>query len=189
MGMKHPQVLYRGMHRDTQPPAEAASDIERWLMRAALSYINRYPTSQANLSRVLVRKLQRRLDDPDEAAALVARVVDRLVEARLVDDSLFAGARVAALKRRGISAAVTRAKLREKGVDEATASTALLEEGHDEREAAHAYARRRGLGPFRVRDRTGRRDRDVAAMARAGFPVDIAIDIVDGDRDWNDPQR
>lgn len=188
MGMKHPQVLYRGMHGDTQPP-EAASDIERWLMRAALSYINRYPTSRANLSRVLARKLQRRLDDPDEAGALVARVADRLVEARLVDDALFAGARVAALKRRGMSAAVTRAKLREKGVDEATASTALVEEGHDEREAAHAYARRRGLGPFRIRDRAGRRDRDVAAMARAGFAVDIAIETVDGDVDGNGPER
>ena len=88
-----------------------------------------------------------------------------------------------------MSAAVTRAKLREKGVDEATASTALVEEGHDEREAAHAYARRRGLGPFRIRDRAGRRDRDVAAMARAGFAVDIAIETVDGDVDGNGPER
>ena len=181
MGMKHPEVLYRGMHGDTQPPAEAASDIERWLMRAALSYVDRYPTSRSNLARVLARKLQRRHDDPDAAAAMVERVVDRLCAARLVDDALFAGARVASLKRRGISAAATRAKLREKGVDDATASTALLEEGHDERAAAHAYARRRGLGPFRTRDRAERRDRDVAAMARAGFPVDIAIRIVDGD--------
>lgn len=150
-------------------------------MRAALSYIDRYPTSRSNLSRVLARKLQRRLDDPDAAADMVERIVDRLGAARLVDDALFAGARVAALKRRGISAMATKAKLREKGIDEETAATALTEEGHDEREAAHAYARRRGLGPFRARDRAGRRDRDVASMARAGFPVEIAIEVVDGD--------
>ena len=82
MGMKHPQVLYRSMHGDTQPPAEAASDIERWLMRAALSYINRYPTSRANLSRVLARKLQRRVDDPDEARAMLDLGVDGIMTDR-----------------------------------------------------------------------------------------------------------
>ena len=40
-----------------------------------------------------------------------------------------------------------------------------------EREAALAYARRRRLGPFRLRERAERRERDIAAMVRAGFAL------------------
>ena len=43
-----------------------------------------------------------------------------------------------------------------------------------------AYARRRHLGPYRAPDaRDGRRERDLASLARAGFGFDIARRVVD----------
>jgi regulatory protein len=52
-----------------------------------------------------------------------------------------------------------------------------------ELEAAATYARRRRLGPHR-RDpeaRAERRERDLAALARAGFSYAIAQQIIDAD--------
>ncbi|MHA1114431.1 MAG: regulatory protein RecX, partial [Alphaproteobacteria bacterium] len=46
--------------------------------------------------------------------------------------------------------------------------------------AAIAYARRRRLGPWRVAAaRAERRERDLAALARAGFNYDLARRVVD----------
>ena len=55
-------------------------------------------------------------------------------------------------------------------------------DGYRERAAARRYAERRRLGPWRADParRSGRRDRDIAAMARAGFPVRLAISVIDG---------
>ncbi len=164
---------------------DAQGDVEpqtvQWLQRAALSYIDRYPTSRANLVRVLRRKLHRRGLDDAAHRMLAESLADRLCAARLVDDAQFAELRVSALKRRGASALAIRGKLMEKGVDDETAAAAMEREGHDEAAAALRYARRRGLGPFRRKDRQARHDRDIAAMMRAGFPGRVARSVVEGD--------
>ena len=43
------------------------------------------------------------------------------------------------------------------------------------------YARRRRIGPWRRRDRTDYRDRDLAALARQGFSYDIARKVIDAE--------
>ena len=46
--------------------------------------------------------------------------------------------------------------------------------------AAVALARRRHLGPYRpLTERKDRRNRDLAAMARAGFDYDVARKVID----------
>jgi regulatory protein len=48
--------------------------------------------------------------------------------------------------------------------------------------AAVALARRRRLGPFSTRaDRHERREKDMAALARAGFGYDIALKVIDAE--------
>ncbi|MEY3012663.1 MAG: hypothetical protein RIT45_1398, partial [Pseudomonadota bacterium] len=42
-----------------------------------------------------------------------------------------------------------------------------------------AYARRRGLGPYRFSDRAERRDKDLAAMMRAGHAMRVARAVID----------
>ncbi|HZW47967.1 MAG TPA: regulatory protein RecX, partial [Microvirga sp.] len=56
-------------------------------------------------------------------------------------------------------------------------------EEDDEERAARAFARRRKLGPYRPGERVPYRDKDLAAMARAGFRFDVARSIIDGELD------
>ena len=157
-----------------------------WMMRAAAHYIERYATSSGNLRRVLEAKVRRRArargEAPDEHGEMIAATVARFVDLKLVDDERFAEAKLASLRRRGTSARMAAAKLSEKGVERDLIETALAADESDDRTAAEAYARRRRLGPYRLRDRRARRDRDVAAMVRAGFSYCDAAAAIDGER-------
>jgi regulatory protein len=158
-----------------------------YLQRAAMAYLERYSSSAENLRRVLRRKVDKRCrlrgEDPSEFHELIDDVVAKSLRVGLIDDSRYAEARVATLRRRGGSARAIQAKLSAKGVDRTTIAAALEGEEGDEEQAARAFARRRKLGPFRPGERAPYRDKDLAAMARAGFRFDVARAIVEGERD------
>lgn len=159
-----------------------------YLQRAALAYLEKYASSAENLRRVLRRKVDKRCrlrgEDPAEFQDMIDEVVAKSLRTGLIDDTRYAEARVATLRRRGGSARAIQAKLSAKGVDRATIAAALEGgEEDDEEKAARAFARRRKLGPFRPGERAPYRDKDLAALARAGFRFDIARQIVDGERD------
>lgn len=157
-----------------------------YLERAAMAYLERYASSSANLARVLRRKVQTRCrlrgEDPQEALGLVDEVVRKALRTGLVDDARYAEGRVASLRRRGGSARAIRAKLAAKGLDRELVEGALGEDPTDDEAAAHAFARRRRLGPYRPGQREPHRDRDLAAMGRGGFSFDLARRVVDGER-------
>jgi regulatory protein len=158
-----------------------------YLQRAAMAYLERYSSSAENLRRVLRRKVDKRCrlrgEDPAEFHELIDEVVAKSLRIGLIDDSRYAEARVATLRRRGGSARAIQAKLSAKGVDRTTIAAALEGEEGDEEQAARAFARRRKLGPFRPGERAPYRDKDLAAMARAGFRFDVARAIVEGERE------
>jgi len=159
-----------------------------YLQRAALAYLERYASSAENLRRVLKRKADRRCrlrgEDAAEFQEMIDEVVAKSLRTGLIDDTRYAEARVATLRRRGGSARAIQAKLSAKGVAR-TAIAAALDGGEedDEEKAAHALARRRRLGPYRPGERAPYRDKDLAALARAGFRFDVARQVVDGERD------
>ena len=68
-----------------------------------------------------------------------------------------------------------------KGVSREVMADAISRDDAAEREAAWALARRRRLGPFRPAERASSRQRDLAAMARAGFGFGLARSVIDGD--------
>ncbi len=77
-------------------------------------------------------------------------------------------------------------KLREKGAGadniEAALETAREDALDVDLAAAAALARRRRLGPYRREDeRQERRDRDLAALVRAGFSYDITRRIIEAE--------
>lgn len=156
-----------------------------WLFRAAAHYLERYASTTANLRRVLERKVMRRCHALGEQPAAYGDLIDvtvaRFVELKLVDDQAFAEARLASLRRRGTSKRMVAAKLSEKGVGRDLVEMLLAKDDSSERDAAAAYAKRRRLGPHRLRERAERRDRDVAAMVRAGFGFSDAAAAIDGD--------
>lgn len=164
-----------------------------WLERAALHYLERYSASTEMLRRTLARRVQKRArargEDPALFTDLVTTTVARAVSAGLVDDARFADTRLANLRRRGTSSRGVSAKLAAKGVPRDVVEAAMLAERDAlpdgeaeaiEDQAARAYAKRRRLGPYRRPDqRAAHRDRDLAALARAGFAYDLARRVVD----------
>lgn len=163
---------------------------KRSLENAALHYLERHASSVEGLRRVLARRVERaaREDrcDRDEAAGWVEDIVTRFARSGLVDDRLFAEGKVASRRRRGESARKIRMTLREKGVDPDLIDRALAgEDGDDTRAAelaaAWRLARRRRLGPYRAADRETHRDRDLAALARAGFDLGTARAVIDAE--------
>ena len=167
-----------------KPPRKVT---EAYLQRAAMSYLERYSSSAENLRRVLRRKVDKRCrlrgEDPAEFKDMIDGVVAKSLRSGLIDDTRYAEARVATLRRRGGSSRAIQAKLSAKGVDRTTIAAALEGEEGDESQAARAFARRRKLGPFRPGGRAPYRDKDLAAMARAGFRFDVARKVIDGEQD------
>lgn len=159
------------------------------LRKAALSYIDRYATSAANLHEVLMRRVRRsvRLHDTDmaEATGWADDIVADFVKRKLVNDRMYAENRAVSLHRSGASRRKIEMSLKIKGVgqtDIAAALEALAESDPDaEFTAACRHAQRRRLGPWRRDDRAARRDRDLAAMARAGFGYRMASRVIDAE--------
>ncbi len=171
--------------RGAGPPPDAAT-----LHDAALDYLARYAATEAGLRRVLERRVERwarsaqaeagEADDvagqASEAKRVVREVVARLVAAGAVNDAVFAENRVRTLIRAGRSRRAVAAHWAAKGVDGDVARSVLPEDTTSELAAALTLARRRRIGPFRtgaLPDQAGRQ-RELAILARAGFPQSIA---------------
>ena len=158
-------------------------------MRMASHYLARYSASTAHLRDVLERKIRRRCElrevpppEPAELSALIAGVVDRLTRAGLIDDAAYGRGRAAALARKGWPAWRVKADLARQDIDVAQEEVA---EAVDLDEAAQArrLAQRKRLGPYRPGEREPYRDKDIRALVRAGFPVSLAMGVVDGEGD------
>jgi regulatory protein len=163
------------------------------LKDAALDYLGRYAASTLRLRQVMKRRIQRSAKanalDPQPLLEELERVIAVLTRTGLLNDASFAENRARSLNRRGGSRRQIAAKLSAAGVAQATtagALTVLEEELPDaERAAAMAYAKRRRLGVYRtLPDETPeRRRKDLMAMARAGFALDLARRILAGQTD------
>lgn len=174
--------------RDARPDRPKTVTGE-WLFRAAARYLERYASSTENLRRVLKRKVERRAATHDEQpgeetrsahAGLIEETIAKFVDLKLVDDRSFAEAKLRNLRRSGTSGRQAAARLGQKGVDRDTIDAVIAGDETSDLAAAHRYARRRRLGPHRLGDQAERRERDVAAMMRAGFSFTDAKAAVDG---------
>ncbi len=158
-----------------------------YLQRAAMHYLERYSAPSAQLRRVLARKIalscRHHGDDPAAHAQALDEVVARCLSSGLVDDQRFAEARAATLRRRGRSARAVAATLTAKGVGRDLARQASSVGEEEELTAARKAARRKRLGPWSRGDRAASRQKDLAALARAGFSITVARAVIDGAAD------
>lgn len=157
------------------------------LMRMASYYLARYSASTARLREVLERKIRRRCElrdapvpEPAEVQAMIDAVVERLTRAGLLDDAAYGRGRAAALARKGWPAWRIRAELQRQDIDAGGEGLAEAVDLDADAQAAR-LAQRKRLGPYRPGAREPYRDRDIRALARAGFPVSVAKRVVDGE--------
>lgn len=161
------------------------------LTNIALHYLDRYASSAQNLKRVLQRRVYKASlyhEDLDikTAHGWIDDLIERYLRSGLLNDLAYAETRARALMARGTAGRVIRIKLMEKGIAPDTIDQALkaLEEEHADPELAAAIklARRRRLGPYAdPAKREDKKDKDMAALARAGFGYDMAQRIVECD--------
>ncbi len=160
------------------------------LESAALHYLERFASSAENLRRVLMRRVYRsaRVHDiePDEAARWVDGIVERYARSGLLDDRRYAENLAHSLSRRGVATRAIRARLMQKGVapEDINYAIAALSEatGDADLSAALALIRRRRLGPHRDPEaRADFHDKDLAALARAGFSYDLARKVIEAE--------
>jgi regulatory protein len=160
----------------------------RYLENAALHYLKRYTSTVSQLKRVLARKVDRSLrfhgGDRTEALGWVDALTDKLIRNGLISDQAYAELKAQSLRASGRSARMIAQKLRMKGVASDVVARKLAEATAEVSEdaAARIWARKKRLGPFRTDPKTRQenRQRDLAALARAGFSFATAKKIIDG---------
>jgi regulatory protein len=186
--MVSPETKKGRKRRKVRPLDEAK------LRDLALSYVARFATTAAKLEAYLSRKIRERgLAEELEGAdipALVGREVERLVELKYVDDEAYAKARSGSLLRRGYGKRRVNEALRHAGVDEAVREDNAPGQAAARR-AAIVMARKRRFGPFdqanaaidpdeeRAKLDPKIREKQVAAMLRAGHSYDAAKAVID----------
>ena len=161
-------------------------------MNKAVDYLGRYASSQHRLRDVLGRFATRKLDqhDPDDIAAAIDATVTRCQTLGYVNDNAFAQSQARSHRRQGRSQLGIRQRLRQHqlGDDVIDAALEVADEhaANGELLAACRFARRRRIGPFDHRrndvDRDAimqRRQRQLGAMARAGFAMAISRKVFD----------
>jgi len=144
----------------------------------ALAYVARFATSRAKLEGYLARKLRERGWESASPPA-IADLAERFVASGYIDDEAYARARTGSLMRRGYGMRRVGQALGAAGI-EADVRERIAPDEAERRAAALVLARKRRFGPFAAEppDRA-RREKQIAAMLRAGHALDHVIALVD----------
>jgi len=167
-----------------RPPARIT---RAYLLRSASRYLERWFAPRAHLRQLMMRRVRRSAahhgDELDELEPILDEVLDHLERLGALNDQAFAEGKAQSLIRKGLPERAIRQKLSQKGVSSELVEqqlTARRESAEDaELDAALRYARRRRLGPWSTSaPSTDRPPRDLARMARAGFPYSVVQRVI-----------
>jgi len=178
-------------HRKT--PKKPRKITKKYLKNAAMFYLERWAAPAEGVRQVLNRRIEKakRHYEPEPETLREwndwrEEVITDLQRFGLVDDEGFARARTETLKRRGESPRMIRLKLQQKGVLPETIETVTAhfdDETMDQ--AAETFARRKRLGPYNKDGApeaySDAYNKELAKMARAGFPLNVAKKVLSGD--------
>jgi regulatory protein len=168
---------------DSESPHNARKRVPKPLDSArleelALTYVARFSTTAVKLQRYLRRKLRERGWN-GEGEPRMEPLVERFVELGYIDDEAYARAKSRSLLRRGYGERRVDQSLGQAGIGEDLRARVRASES-EVRRAALALARRRRFGPFGSEPPDKPlREKQIAAMLRAGHPLDSARQIVD----------
>jgi len=156
---------------------------EKRLYNIALYYLSRYETTSEKLKSVLKRRLEKARFSGDEVNPLaeewIEKVVSDMQRQGYVDDNRFASNSIERWFLSGKSLKYIQGKLRQAGLSSQVLSDFEKTSEKDlrewERQAAETFVRKKKMGYFRSEEQQKERyAKDLASMARAGFPLDVA---------------
>lgn len=179
------------MKQDRKPKKPPRPITEDRLRHYAGRYLERFTCSTAHLRRLMTQKCRdsARLSDIDTAltAQWIETVLAEYTSLGALDDGAYACGRAQSLLRKGKPVRFIRADLAARGLSTShiTAAIGVLAEDHPDEHPDHraavAYAKRRRFGPYRSKpETTETRQKERAAMMRAGFGYDLARSILEG---------
>ena len=150
-----------------------------------LYYLKRFESSVENLRSVLQKRVnQYAKENPEfnkqEAYQWVENVLAEFEKLHYLDDERFTEIKVRHYLAVGKPARYIQNKLREKGVANAQIDEMLDDFGYNQQEMALKLAKRKKIGPFRPNEEARKlnRQKDMAALIRAGFDYDVVAEIM-----------
>jgi regulatory protein len=178
------------MKREERKPGPPPT--EHRLREAAIAHLARFAATEAGLTRVLTRRIDRWVraaeadgTGPETIAAArtagraaIPGIIASLRALGAVNDTEFAASRARRLAREGKSRRATIAHLATKGIDTDLAASLVPDNQARDLAAACLYLRRRRLPPFGEGDRM----RALASLARQGFDRSTAEQALALDR-------
>ncbi|MCI5634218.1 MAG: recombination regulator RecX [Alphaproteobacteria bacterium] len=158
------------------------------LKNIGLYYLKRFESSVENLRSVLQKRVnQYAKENPDfnkqEAYQWVEDVLTEFEKLHYLDDKRFTEIKVRSYLAAGKPARYIQNKLREKGIANAQIEDMLDDFGYNPQEMALKLAKRKKIGPFRPDEESRKinRQKDMAALIRAGFDYDVVAEIMGAD--------
>lgn len=154
------------------------------LKNIALYYLKRFESSTDNLRQVLMRRVNDyAYHNPEwqkaEAVAWIETILADFERYGYLDDNRYAEMKVKAYAAAGKSPRYIAGRLKQKGIGESTVAALLEEQEYQPTEAALQLARKKKIGPFRPEEtRAEFRQKDMAALLRAGFDYDTVCEIL-----------
>jgi regulatory protein len=162
-------------HKKPAPPLD-----NRRLRDLALHYAGRYATTKAKLSNYLTRKIGERGWKEGEPRADLDVMMQDFAELGYVNDAAYAGARARSLLRRGYGARRLDQDLYAAGISDTDAAEARAEISDSEYTSAHAFARKKRIGPYASTPaEPDMKRKQIAAFLRAGHGFEMARRFVD----------
>jgi regulatory protein len=170
---------------------------ETYLRNYGLFYLGRFASSVENFRKIMRRRIDnscRFHKEQDRSACneMLERVIADFMRSGLLNDDVYARGLTNSLRRRGLSGKSVLMKLGQRGIANAAAKTALAEWDRDNAAtdgtdsdliAALRTARKKRIGPFasalrETLDPEKKKQRSLAALARAGFEYDLCLKIM-----------
>lgn len=180
--MAEPENIKRGQpRREKKPPKKIT---EKYLYNSGLAYLQRFPASTPHFKRIMGRKIDKSCNyhkdqSKEDCLSLLDKTIETFERQGLLNDNAYLSGMINSLRRRGLSTQAILSKLGTKGMAQERIREAL--QAHDgdaagvanpDLAAAVLLTRRKRVGAFRKKDAD--RNKELAALARAGFGFDIA---------------
>ena len=161
----------------TVPPLD-----NRRLRDLALHYVGRYATTKSKLSNYLARKIRERGWADGEPRPDLDDMMQDFAKLGYVDDAAYAEARARSFARRGYGQRRLEKDLYAAGIEEDDSQNARAETAALTFESAHAFAKRKHIGPYaNTLAEPQKRQKQLAAFIRAGHDFDLARRFVEAE--------